>query len=79
VTAAVQQLPEQDALELMGLRADSTREALRAQWHEAARRYHPDKAAGEAQRVEFHYRFLAYQAAYERLSAAFEAGRLPRK
>ncbi len=71
-------LEEIEALALFGLGPDATREALTAAWHEAARVWHPDMAPDDAQRERHNMRFIAYRAAYERLRAAFEAGRLPR-
>lgn len=71
------ELPEVDALELFGLNGRSSRTELKAAWRAASQRWHPDKAADEAARAEHHVRFIAYQAAYRRLAAAYEEGRLP--
>ncbi len=70
-------LPEADALELFDLRPTATREQLKQAWRETLRHWHPDKAPDEQSRPEYHVRFLAYKAAYERLRAAYEEGKLP--
>lgn len=77
VSRRARALPEADALALFGLPPTATRADLKVAWREAAQRWHPDKAADAAARNEHHLRFLAYQAAYERLCAAYDAGRLP--
>ncbi|QOJ13940.1 MAG: DnaJ domain-containing protein [Planctomycetia bacterium] len=70
-------LPEVEALELLGLTASATRDDLRIAWRRAAAEWHPDGAANDADRTERHLRFVALQAAHERLRAAYDAGRLP--
>ncbi|MBK8914094.1 MAG: J domain-containing protein [Phycisphaerales bacterium] len=70
-------LPESDALELLGLSASATRDDLRVAWRQAASRWHPDGAASDADRAERHLRFIALQAAHQRLCTAFDDGRLP--
>jgi hypothetical protein len=70
-------LPEADALALFGLSETAPREQLKQAWRETLQRWHPDKAPDEAARHEYHVRFLAYKGAYERLCAAYDAGRLP--
>jgi hypothetical protein len=70
-------LRETDALGLFGLPATATREDLKHAWREVLQRWHPDKARSSAARAEYHVRFLAYKAAYERLSRAYDEGRLP--
>jgi len=77
VERAGAELPEQDALELLGLTPRSTAEEMRAAWRGVSQRWHPDKAADEAQRREFTLRFQVYRQAVERLRDAYEAGRLP--
>jgi hypothetical protein len=71
-------LPEADALALFGLPESATRDELKRAWRDAARRWHPDKALAEADRLEYQVRFVAYSAAYERLERAYDEGRLPR-
>ncbi len=71
------ELPEAEALELFGLTPAATRDDLKRAWREISRRYHPDKAADESQRAEFHLRFLTYRAAYDRLCRAYDESRLP--
>lgn len=73
------QLPERGALALFGLSPTATREELKQAWRTVSQRWHPDKATTDASRAEHHIRFIAYQAAYERLTAAYESGRLPAK
>jgi hypothetical protein len=70
-------LPEHDALELFGLASTASRDELKTAWREILQRWHPDKAPDDHARAEYHVRFLAYKAAYERLCAAYDAGRLP--
>jgi hypothetical protein len=72
-----EELPEADALELFGLSPDATIEELKSAWRAATRRWHPDRAANEESRREYTLRFVALQAAHERLRAAYEDGRLP--
>jgi hypothetical protein len=72
-------LPEAEALALFGLTPDVSREALKRVWRATLQRWHPDKAPDERSRAEYHVRFLAYKTAYERLCAAYDAGRLPRQ
>ncbi len=71
------ELPETEALELFGIPPTATRAELKRAWHDVAQRWHPDKAPA-ADRPEYHVRFVAYQAAYERLCRAYDAGRLPK-
>lgn len=71
------QLPEAGALELFGLDAGASRDDLKNRWRRVLKRWHPDKAENDRQRAEFHIRFLAYQAAYDRLCRAYEEKRLP--
>lgn len=66
-----------EALGLFGLTPSADLDELKHAWREASKRWHPDVAANPAARDEHHLRFLAYQAAYERLRAAHEAGVLP--
>lgn len=72
-------LEDEEALALFGLTPQASEEALRNAWRETARRWHPDCAADESLRREHHARFVAYQAAYERLQHAYAVGRLPRR
>lgn len=71
------ELPETDALELFGLGPGASRAEFRQAWHTILQRWHPDKAPDDNARSEYHVRFLAYQAAYEQLTAAYDEGRLP--
>jgi hypothetical protein len=73
------ELPEDEALSLFDLPASATIEELRHAWRAMSLRWHPDKAPDEARRREYEVRFVTYQSAYNRLSEAFDAGRLPRK
>ena len=73
------ELPEADALALFDLPATASQEQLKQAWRTVSQRWHPDKAPSEAERPEYHVRFIAYQAAYERLSQAYDEGRLPQR
>ena len=73
------ELPEADALALFDLPATASQEQLKQAWRTVSQRWHPDKAPSEAERPEYHVRFIAYQAAYERLCQAYDAGRLPQR
>jgi hypothetical protein len=77
VRKRARELPEADALELFGLDGTATRDDLKAAWRRTSLRWHPDKAPDDRRRVEYHVRFLAFRAAHERLSRAYEEGRLP--
>lgn len=66
------------AAELLELDDINDREALRDAWRVQAKRWHPDVAPQE-RGEEHRLRFVACQAAYERISRAFENGELPRK
>ena len=79
VRRRARKLPEADALELFGLPESATHDQLKEAWRTVSQRWHPDKAPEEEHRAEYHVRFLAYRAAYERLVQAYDAGRLPRK
>ncbi|MDX2200980.1 MAG: J domain-containing protein [Phycisphaerae bacterium] len=59
-----------EACALLGVSIDVGDDDLRRAWHEAAARWHPDRATNEQERDEFHLRFVALQAAYERIRAA---------
>jgi hypothetical protein len=72
------ELPEDDALALFDLPGNATVEELRHAWRAMSLRWHPDKAPDDARRREYELRFVTYQSAYDRLCAAFDAGRLPR-
>jgi hypothetical protein len=73
------ELPEADALELFELPPSASREQLKAAWRTISQRWHPDKAPDADRRAEYHLRFVAYQAAYERLSRAYDESRLPQR
>lgn len=77
VRARAEQLADEEALALLGLEATASLEQTKAAWRSASLRWHPDRAAGEAERAEYRLRFIACKAAYERLVAAYEQGRLP--
>lgn len=77
VTRAAAELPEAGALALFGLAPSASAAELKTAWREVSKRWHPDRAPDAASRSEYHLRFVAYQAAYERLRAAYDAGRLP--
>ncbi len=77
VRSRAAELPEAEALALFELPPQAGREDLQRAWREVIRRWHPDKACDEAQRAEFHIRFVAFQAAYERLCCAYDRGVLP--
>ena len=79
VQRRAEELPEADALELFGLEETAPREALKQAWRAVSLRWHPDKAPDERLRREYHVRFVAYAAAYRRLCAAYEDGRLPKE
>jgi len=71
-------LDDAEALRLFDLPPTATHDEFRRAWHDISRRWHPDLAKDEAQRCEYHLRFVAYQAARRRLEEAYESGRLPR-
>ena len=71
------ELPEAEALALFGLAPTAERDDLKKSWREVSLECHPDKAVDNAQRAEFHLKFLTYSSAYEQLSQAYEDGRLP--
>lgn len=73
------ELPEAGALALFGLSPSAPREQLKGAWRDVLQHWHPDKAPDDRQRAEYHVRFLAYKAAYERLCRAYDDGRLPRR
>lgn len=77
VLRRARELADDEALRLLGLPPTASPEALKSAWREHARRWHPDLAPDGAQRAEYRVRFIAYQAAYERLRSAYEGGRLP--
>jgi hypothetical protein len=70
-------LPLLEALQLFQLSPQATQDELKRAWREISQRWHPDKAPDEAGRAEYHVRFLVYRAAYDRLRAAYEQGKLP--
>lgn len=70
-------LSDAEALRLFELSPGASADELKRAWHAVAHRWHPDRAPDEGARVEHHVRFVSYQAAYERLRAAYESGRLP--
>lgn len=72
-------LSDEEALALLDLDPRSTRQELQNAWRAVLLRWHPDRAPDEPRRAEYRVRFLAYQGAYERVRAAFEAGKLPRE
>lgn len=78
IRSAAEQLSEDAALALLDLDPDASAEQLRSAWRAAALRWHPDKAPSVEQQREYQLRFMAYQAAYRRLQAAYAAGDLPR-
>jgi len=75
--AAELDLPQ--ALALFNLMPTASRDQLRHAWREFSQRWHPDKAPDELSRAEYHVRFVTYQAAYERLISAYDAGQLPQQ
>lgn len=66
------------AAELLDLNDLNDHDALREAWRIQAKRWHPDVAPPE-RREEHRLRFIACQAAYDRLTRAFELGELPRR
>lgn len=68
-----------EALELTGLDPAASREQMRAQRRSVLARWHPDRAGDEAQREDYRLRFVALQAAFERIEQAYADGRLPRQ
>ncbi len=77
VERGARELPEADALALFELTPSATLDDLKAAWRRVSQDWHPDKAPDERLRGEYHLRFVAYRAAYERLRQAFDEGRLP--
>jgi hypothetical protein len=70
-------MPLAEALQLFQLSPQATQDELKQAWREISQRWHPDKAPDEARRAEYHVRFVAYRAAYDRLRVAYEKGVLP--
>jgi DnaJ-domain-containing protein 1 len=68
------ELAEAEARALLGVGARADGEAIKHAWREAARRWHPDKAADDMQRAEYRLKFIAYQAAYARLTERAQEG-----
>jgi len=66
-------LSVEEALALFHLRPGASPAQLKQAWREVAQRWHPDKAPDDACRAEYHVRFVAYQAAYQRLCRAYGA------
>jgi hypothetical protein len=79
VAARASGLAEDEALRLLGVSEQASWEDVREAWRSFAQRWHPDKAPDAGARAEHRIRFVACQAAYERVRAAHEAGRLPRR
>lgn len=79
VRSRVTRMGDEEALQLFGLSPQDSHDALKSAWRAAAQRWHPDKAPSSTATAEYRVRFIAYQSAYERLCAAYETGRLPRK
>ena len=77
VSLRARELADDEALRLLGVAQTASPAELKAAWRAHARRWHPDMAPDPAQRAEYRIRFITYQAAYERLRAACEAGRWP--
>jgi hypothetical protein len=78
VRAQAANLEDDEALALFGLSARSSRDELHEAWRGICKKWHPDLARTSEERRERHVRFIAYQAAYERLERAYNEGRLPR-
>lgn len=72
------ELSDDEALALFGLNPAASRADLQDAWRAVAQRWHPDKAPDAATRTEHQTRFVAYQAAYQRLGRSYDAGSLPR-
>ena len=72
------ELPLKEALALFHLTPAASHSQLKHAWREFSTRWHPDKAADQRRRVEYHVRFVACQAAYERLCQAYDEGELPK-
>jgi hypothetical protein len=68
-----------EALALFNLTPTASRHQLRHAWREVSQRWHPDKAPDGPSRREYHLRFVTYQAAYQRLLSAYDAGQLPQR
>lgn len=79
VRQRAEQMSDREALDIFGLSESATHEQLRHAWRLVSQRWHPDKAPDDEARSEYHVRFIACRSAYDRLEAAYAAGRLPRK
>ncbi len=77
VRRRAQELPQRAALRMFHLEPTASRDELKQAWRRVTQRWHPDKAPDDRARREYHVRFVTYQAAYEMLSRAYDAGRLP--
>lgn len=73
------ELAEDEALALFDLTPTASRTDLKQAWHDVARRWHPDRAPSAQAQPEYHLRFVAFQAAHQRLVEAYDAGHLPRQ
>ncbi len=78
VRRSAERLAESEALGLFGLSPTASREELKSAWRAMSQRWHPDKAGDVRRQAEYHVRFLTYNTAYDLLSAAYDAGHLPR-
>ncbi len=78
VARRLENLSDEEALAMFDLASQAGREELQAAWRKAAQRWHPDKAPDDAARREHQLRFLVLKEAHTRLTAAYDAGRLPR-
>lgn len=67
-----------EALALTGLDASASREQMRARRRAVLARWHPDRARTDDERDGYRLRFVALQAAFERIEAAYASGLLPR-
>ncbi len=68
-----------EAIELTGLDPAFSCEQMRAYRRRELARWHPDRADDELQREDYRLRFVALQAAFERIEQAYDDGRLPRR
>jgi hypothetical protein len=75
--AETARLENTQALALFGLDPSASLDDLRAAWHAAAHRWHPDRARTDEQRCQAHTRFITLQATYTHLCSQYKAGKLP--
>ena len=73
------EMQDAEARALLDVPPQASLDELKQAWRRLSQHYHPDKAADDHQRREYHLRFITYQAAYERLCRALVAEDTPER